>query len=55
MLDIKQVFITTITLHVTSGFYVRQFCRDMSTYIGTPGVVVEIDRISIEDKLHQNI
>ena len=40
----------TLQLHVGSGFFVRQFIRDMSDTLGIPLMCYDINRISIDYK-----
>ena len=35
-------------MHVSSGFYIRQFCVDFGDYIGYPCIAMDIHRITIE-------
>ena len=41
----------TLQLHVGSGFFVRQFIRDISDKIGIPLMCYDINRTSIDYKI----
>lgn len=43
----KNIFMLPVELNVTSGFYVRQFVRDISEIIDFPLMVYDINRINI--------
>jgi tRNA U55 pseudouridine synthase TruB len=47
IISIKELYAIPVTLTVSSGFYVRQFVRDLSEKIGIPLMVYDINRISI--------
>ena len=49
--DIKKVEYITLQLHVGSGFFVRQFIRDISDKIGIPLLCYDINRTSIDYKI----
>ena len=40
----------TLQLHVGSGFFVRQYIRDISNIIGIPLMCYDIHRVSIDYK-----
>jgi tRNA U55 pseudouridine synthase TruB len=46
-MEIKELFAIPVTLNVSSGFYVRQFVRDLSNKIDIPLMTYDINRISI--------
>ena len=52
--DIKKVQYITLQLHVGSGFFVRQYIRDISDRIGIPLMCYDINRISIDYKFLEN-
>lgn len=47
-MDLDTLHYIKIKLDVSSGFFVRQFIRDMSTYINFPLMCYSINRISIK-------
>jgi tRNA U55 pseudouridine synthase TruB len=48
--NIKKVHYITLQLHVGSGFFVRQYIRDISNIIGIPLMCYDIHRVSIDYK-----
>lgn len=48
--DIKKVQYIKLQLHVGSGFFVRQYIRDISNIIGIPLMCYDIHRVSIDYK-----
>ena len=43
------VYETTIIITVSSGFYVRQFCRDLCNKMNVCGVISKLHRIGFEE------
>ena len=43
----KKMISLKLELHVTSGFYVRQFIRDLANQINFPFMVFDINRTNI--------
>jgi len=50
-ITIKPIKYITLQLHVGSGFFVRQFIRDISDKIGIPLMCYDIHRTSIDYEL----
>ncbi len=48
--DLKQIQYITLQLHVGSGFFVRQYIRDIADKIGLPLMCYDIHRINIDYK-----